>query len=55
MRDECGGKWSTISSLNFNERLTIDVGGQQLEKWRLRRNQLRDDTLRDEGYQYTVK
>ena len=31
MRDESLRKWSTISSLHFSERSTIDCGGQHME------------------------
>ena len=32
MRDECLGKRLTISSLHFDERSMIDIGGRHLEK-----------------------
>ena len=54
MRDECLWKCSTSSLLHSNERSTIDIGRQQLEKRRPRRNLLRDDMLRDKGYQDTT-
>ena len=53
MRDECLGKLSTITSVHFNERSLLDRGRRQLEEKSLEKNQLRDDMLRDEGYQGT--